>query len=39
MERGSSEKVVRRGEGGLKVSPPLPPPLQKILIIHYGCLF
>ena len=26
-------KVVRRGEGGLKVSPPLPPP-RKILIIH-----
>ena len=27
-------KVVRRGEGVLKVSPPLPP--QKILIIHLG---
>ena len=25
-------KVVRRGEGSLEVSPPLPP--QKILIIH-----
>ena len=33
-------KVVRREEGVLKVSPPLPPPPpQKILIIHYGCLF
>ena len=29
-------KVVHRGEGVLKVSPPLPP--QKILIIHFGSL-
>ena len=27
-------KVVRRAEGVLKVSPPLPPPPRKILIIH-----